>query len=36
MDRRGFVGTGMAAGLVGVGGAATSLSALLELSLIHI
>jgi histidinol-phosphate aminotransferase len=30
MDRRGFVGTGMAAGLVGVGGAATSLSALLE------
>ena len=30
MDRRGFVGTGMAAGLVGVSGTATSLAALLE------
>ncbi len=30
MDRRGFVGTGMAAGLVGVSGAATSLAALLD------
>ena len=30
MDRRGFVGTGMAAGLVGVSGTAASLTALLE------